>query len=117
MVRPPTRTTPALKPEGLKKEYVYGLDAESIRQGFMTHLEFTLAELPQHVDTEWEPYLSLALTVRDRLIERWIRTHDAYYAHDAKRLYYLSLEFLMGRSLTNSLVNLGFLDAAAQAMH
>jgi glycogen phosphorylase len=117
MVRPPARMAPVLKPEDLKKEYVYGMDAESIRQDFLTHLEFTLAELPEHVDTEWEPYLSLALTVRDRLIERWVHTQNAYYAHDAKRVYYLSLEFLMGRALVNSLVNLGCLDAAAQAMH
>ena len=97
MVRPLTRMAPVLKPEDLKTEYVYGLDAESIRREFLTHLEFTLAELPEHVDSAWEPYLSLALTVRDRLIERWVRTQNAYYAHDPKRVYYLSLEFLMGR--------------------
>src|SRR5919106_3665119 len=117
MARPSTRMAPVLKPEDLKKDYIYGLDAESIRREFLTHLEFTLAELSDHVDSEWEPYLSLALTVRDRLIERWVHTQNAYYAHDAKRVYYLSLEFLMGRALSNSLVNLGFLDAAAQAMH
>src|SRR5499427_3857406 len=117
MVRAATRTSPILTPKDLKQAYVYGLDADSIRREFLTHLEITLAELPEHVDTEWEPYLSLALTVRDRLIERWVRTQEAYYAHDAKRVYYLSLEFLMGRALANSLVNLGFLDAAAQAMH
>ena len=117
MVRAATRTAPILTPKGLKQSYVYGLDADSIRREFLTHLEITLAELPEHVDSEWEPYLSLALTVRDRLIERWVRTQNAYYTHDAKRVYYLSLEFLMGRALANSLVNLGFLDAAAQAMH
>ena len=117
MARATTRMAPVRKPEDLKKDYVYGLDAESIRREFLTHLEFTLAELSDHVDSEWEPYLSLALTVRDRLIERWVHTQNAYYAHDAKRVYYLSLEFLMGRALSNSLVNLGFLDAAAQAMH
>jgi len=104
MNRPNTAMAPALKPEDQTKEYFYGLDAESIRKGLLTHLEFTLAELPKHVDSEWEPYLSLALTVRDRLIERWSRTQDAYYANDAKRIYYMSLEFLMGRALTNSLI-------------
>ena len=68
-----------------------------------------LAELPRHVDSEWEPYVSLALAVRDRMIERWIHTQDAYYEQDAKRVYYMSLEFLMGRTLGNSLVNLGLL--------
>jgi len=108
---------PALKPEDQGKEYCFGLDAESIRKGLLTHLEFTLAELPKQVDSEWEPYLSLALTVRDRLIERWIRTQDAYYANDAKRLYYMSLEFLMGRALTNSLINLGIDDETAKAVY
>jgi starch phosphorylase len=117
MVSQTGRTAPALTPEEQQQAYVYGLDAESIRKGFLTHLEFTLAELPQQVNRAWEPYLSLALTVRDRLIERWVHTQDAYDAHDARRVYYLSLEFLMGRTLTNSLVNLGFLDAATQAMH
>src|SRR5215467_2994605 len=108
---------PALRPEDQTKEYFYGLDGESIRKGMLTHLEFTLAELPKQVDSEWEPYLSLALAVRDRLIERWSRTQDAYYAHDAKRIYYLSLEFLMGRALANSLISLGIDDETAKAVH
>src|SRR5262249_50275345 len=84
MVRATTRTAPILMPEDVKQAYVYGLDTESIRKEFLTHLAFTLAELPEHVDSEWEPYVSLALTVRDRLIERWVRTQEAYYAQDAK---------------------------------
>ena len=41
------------------------------------------------------------------MIERWLRTQDRYYEQDAKRVYYLSLEFLIGRTLGNSLINLG----------
>ncbi len=99
-----TPMAPAVKPDDIKKEYFYGLDAESIKRGFQNHLEFTLAELSKHVDSAWEPYQALALSVRDRLIERWVRTHNAYYANDAKRVYYMSLEFLMGRTMANSLV-------------
>jgi starch phosphorylase len=51
------------------------------------------------------------------MIERWIRTQDTYYAQDARRVYYLSLEYLMGRTLGNSLVNMGLTDACAQALH
>ena len=93
------------------------MDAESLKAGFLRHLEFTLGELPRHVDSEWEPYVSVALTVRDRLMERWIRTQDAYYENDAKRVYYLSLEFLMGRTLGNSLVNLGLLEPCQDAVN
>jgi starch phosphorylase len=93
-----------------------GMDAESLKEGILGHLEFTLGELPQHVDSDWEPYVSVALAVRDRLMERWIRTQDAYYEHDAKRVYYLSLEFLMGRTLGNSLINLGLLEECQKAV-
>src|SRR4051794_13081151 len=94
-----------------------GMDVASIQQGFLNHLEYTLAELPKHVDSEWEPFVALATAVRDRMVGRWIKTQDAYYEQDAKRVYYMSLEFLMGRTMGNSLVNLGMLDEAAKAMH
>jgi glycogen phosphorylase len=93
-----------------------GMDPDSLKAGILRHLEFTLGELPRHVDSDWEPYLSVALAVRDRLMERWIRTQDAYYENDAKRVYYMSLEFLMGRTLGNSLVNLGLLEPCQQAL-
>src|SRR5215468_11433832 len=117
MTRATIRMAPAVKPEDLGREYFFGLDTESIRKDLLTHLEFTLAELPKQVDSEWEPYLSLALTVRDRLIERWSRTQDAYYANDAKRVYYLSLEFLMGRAMSNSIINLGIDGETAKAAY
>ena len=91
--------------------------ASSLKDGVLEHLQYTLAEMPRHVDGDWEPYVALALAVRDRMIERWIRTNDAYYEQDVKRVYYLSLEYLMGRTLGNSLVNLGLLDECAAALH
>jgi glycogen phosphorylase len=94
----------------------FGSDATAIQDSIKHHLQFTLAELPDHVDSRWEPYVSLALAVRDRLIESWVRTHESYYEHDAKRVYYLSLEFLMGRTLGNAALNLGIMDACAEAL-
>jgi len=94
-----------------------GSDAASLKQAILGHLEFTLAELPGHVDSQWEPYVALALAVRDRMIQRWIRTQDTYYRTDAKRVYYFSLEYLLGRTLGNSLVNLGLVDECAAALH
>src|SRR5258706_6769864 len=98
MSRKTVSKIPALMSEDLKKGYTLGLDADSLKSGCLNHLEFTMAELPRHVDSEWEPYYSVALAVRDRLIERWSRTQEAYYQHDVKRVYYMSLEFLMGRT-------------------
>ena len=83
-----------------------GKDAASIQKSFALHLKYSLAK-DQFTATERDLYDSLAMSVRDRLIERWIETQQAYYAADAKRVYYLSLEFLMGRALSNNLINLG----------
>ena len=94
-----------------------GLDARSLKEGILGHLQYTLAEMPNHVHSDWEPYVALALAVRDRMIARWLKTQDTYYEKDVRRVYYLSLEYLMGRTLGNSLINLGLLDEAAKALH
>jgi starch phosphorylase len=91
-------------------------NADAIRASVERHLQFTLAELPKHVDTKWEPYVSLALAVRDRLIENWIHTQNNYYDKDAKRVYYMSLEFLMGRTLGNAMINLGIVEQCGKAL-
>src|SRR5258706_15240771 len=109
-------TTTATGGNGKNGHALERMDAQSIKDSILRHLQFTLAELPKHVDSNWEPYVSLALAVRDRLIENWIHTHDNYYAQDAKRVYYLSLEFLMGRTLGNAMLNLGITEQCGKAL-
>ncbi|KFU89528.1 Glycogen phosphorylase, brain form, partial [Chaetura pelagica] len=62
-------------------------------------------------------YFALAHTVRDHLVGRWIRTQQHYYERDPKRIYYLSLEFYMGRTLQNTMVNLGLQNACDEAIY
>ncbi len=62
------------------------------------------------------PYQALVLALRERLMERWKRTRHAYEEAGARHAYYLSLEFLMGRTLNNALLNLGLEDTAAAAL-
>jgi len=61
-------------------------------------------------------YQALAYTVRERLMERWSTTRYAYHDAECKMVYYLSLEFLMGRSLGNAMLNLGITDKASTAL-
>jgi starch phosphorylase len=63
-----------------------------------------------------DAYRALALSLRDRLVERWRATTAAVEAADARQAYYLSLEFLMGRTLNNVLLNLGFAESADPAL-
>jgi starch phosphorylase len=93
-----------------------GMDAESIKNDFVNHMEYSLGK-DEYAATTQDCYSSIALTARDRLIERWIMTQQAYYKTNAKRVYYLSLEFLIGRTLGNSLINLGLYGEADKAMH
>src|SRR5262245_47603144 len=114
-IRPAVPTANATPRQALPYDSL-GTDVLSMKEGVLQHLEYTLAELPSHVASRWEPYFALALAVRDRMVQRWIRTQDTYYEQDVKRIYYMSLEYLMGRTLGNSLVNLGLGNEVGEAL-
>lgn len=66
--------------------------------------------------TQRDKYDATALAVRAQFAKNWIRTQQLYYNVDAKRLYYLSLEFLLGRLLTNYMIDLGLLEEYREAI-
>jgi glycogen phosphorylase len=73
------------------------------------HVRFTLAKRRQDLSRhDW--YQATALVVRDMLVEKMLATRARFDRLNAKKLYYLSLEFLIGRSLENNLFNLGIID-------
>ncbi|NPV37684.1 Glycogen phosphorylase [Brevinematales bacterium NS] len=101
-----------------KKTAAQGIDrklVEQIKESFLRHRHYSLAK-DEYTATDYDNFLSLAYTVRDMLFDRWIKTQQTYYNKDVKRVYYLSLEFLMGRTLGNALVNLGIEKEAEVAM-
>ena len=75
------------------------------------HIETTLARSLFNCD-EAAAYSGTALAFRDRLIIEWNRTQQNQTYADPKRVYYLSLEFLMGRALDNAMLNTGMKDIA-----
>lgn len=79
----------------------------SLSNQFAEHLEFSLVK-DRNTASGFDAYYALSLAVRDRMVRRWLRTQKVYHDKDAKRVYYLSLEYLMGRLLSNSLINLDY---------
>jgi starch phosphorylase len=91
------------------------LDVPGIIDSFAHRMMYSVAQ-DQYTARDFDVYQALARTVRDRLMERWFRTQNTYYRRDTKRVYYLSLEFLMGRSLLNNILNLDAEDAYTKAL-
>ncbi|MBI5640299.1 MAG: glycogen/starch/alpha-glucan phosphorylase [Nitrospirae bacterium] len=87
----------------------------NLHQSILDHLICDLAK-DKYSATDRDKFHSVVLSVREHLVERWINTQQTYYNVDAKRIYYLSLEFLMGRLLRNYVLNIGFSDEYKQAV-
>ncbi|MCL1966321.1 MAG: glycogen/starch/alpha-glucan phosphorylase, partial [Fibromonadales bacterium] len=95
------------------------VDLESSKKAFIEsfnmHLHHTLAR-DRYEAADYEKFQAIAYAVRDRLIDRWIKTQQTYYKQNVKRIYYLSLEFLMGRSLGNAVLNIDAEKEVAEAL-
>lgn len=87
----------------------------SLEQSFRYHLESTLVK-DKTTATKYDVYRALVLSIRDMLIRKWLRTQHEYARQDVKKVYYLSMEFLMGRLLGTTLINVGFYDECARIM-
>lgn len=93
-----------------------GMKKKDLAADFKRHYSHTLGR-DENCRSPHYAYEALALTIRDRLMERWKKTYDAYRQADCKRAFYLSMEFLMGRALSNAMLNLGLDDETAQSMY
>ncbi len=92
-----------------------GVDADSIRRDFVAKLYHQQAKFPE-VATPNDCYLALAHVVRDRLLDRWIRSAQSYFEQESRTVVYLSAEYLLGPQLGNTLLNLGITAQVRDAM-
>jgi starch phosphorylase len=90
-------------------------DIEALKERIYRNLEYRLARDLSHA-TAHDLFLSTAYAALEYVAERWIQTRKTHIAEQPKRVYYLSMEFLMGRSLTNALINTGLYDVAKAAV-
>lgn len=99
---------------GLMDQYLRN-DVFSIQKSIVDHVEYTVARSRFRFD-DFEAYQATAHSVRDRLLESWNDTQQFFKDKNPKRVYYFSMEFLMGRSLLNSLSNLCIKDQYGEAL-
>ncbi len=88
---------------------------EQFKRTILHHLTSSQGRDPERAGDR-DVCKALSYALRDILIERWIRTQKNFYTQNKKRVYYLSLEFLIGRSLGNCLVNMGLQDEVTEAL-
>jgi hypothetical protein len=107
-----TASIPEPQREAWKKYQAKGFESkEEFEKEVVRHVETTLARSMFNCD-ETAAYAAASLAFRDRLITEWNRTQQRQTFADGKRVYYLSLEFLMGRALDNAMLNVGLKDVA-----
>ena len=99
----------------LMAEYIPS-DPATIQKSIISHVEHTLARTRFNIDKS-SCYKAAAFSIRDRLIESWNDTQQLFTAEDHKRVYYMSLEFLLGRLMQTNLVNLNMESRYREALN
>ena len=91
------------------------MNAAELKAEILRHLEYTQGKDLAHASV-YDMRMALTMAIRDKVIEPWFRATRATYAAQGKRVYYLSMEFLIGRLLEDAVMNLGLTDAAQGAV-
>src|ERR1039457_4377256 len=88
---------------------------EALKLSFQTNRQYTLSK-DQYTATMHDNFMALSMAVRDRIVERWIKTQQSYHKKNVRRVYYISMELLIGRLMGNNMYNLGIEKQATDAM-
>ena len=94
---------------------IASVDKESFKKEVAANVKMLYRKTLEEA-TPQQLYQAVSYAIKDDIIERWIATHKAYKAQNVKKVYYLSMEFLMGRQLGNNLINLGYYSDIKKAL-
>lgn len=105
---------PNAPPASARENTRTGLSKDALKQAYIDNLFYVQGRF-REVATHNDLYMAAAYTVRDRLLERWLKSAKIFKDRGSRTVCYFSAEFLLGPHLTNNLVNLGIAEAARQA--
>jgi len=88
---------------------------ELFKQAIARNLKFRLAK-DKYSATEYDHFLAIAYSLVDHAVDHWLRTQETYHQQNTKRVYYLSMEFLLGRTMNNMMLNLGLTDICRDSL-
>lgn len=91
------------------------ISKEALKQSIVDNVKVLYKKTIDEATTE-QVFQAVSYAVKDIIIDNWIKTHKAYEEKDVKVLYYMSMEFLMGRALGNNLINLGEINEVKEAL-
>ena len=93
-----------------KKKQKFSFDKELFKRSVLYNVK-TLYRKTLEEATPQQIFQAVAYAVKDQIVEQWMETQKAYEKEDPKMVYYMSMEFLMGRALGNNMINLkGYKD-------
>ena len=99
----------------IKTNVNFAREASSLGERIAQNLKYSMGKRISHATPE-DIFYALGLAVREFMIDRFFETEEKYHKKDVKAMYYLSLEYLIGRSLSNNLINLGMYDLSVDAL-
>lgn len=91
------------------------ISAEEIKNKVLYHLETNFAKELDDA-TQLDIYNSFVFTIRDLLVKKWLKSKKEYFSKDVKSVSYISMEFLMGRALSNALINMDMYKQSQKAL-
>ncbi|HXZ14702.1 MAG TPA: glycogen/starch/alpha-glucan family phosphorylase, partial [Roseiarcus sp.] len=108
-------TTTAVDAEATQREAARSPSSSELKAAILGKLKYSVGKVPE-VASPRDWFLAVAFATRDLIVDRWLHSTDEVYSDGRKRVYYLSLEFLIGRLLFDAMTNLGLAEPMAEAL-
>ena len=91
------------------------MESKDFRETYYRYLRYFLAK-DENTATSYDKYMALAYAVRSELTDNWIETQKKYAVRNVRRVYFLSMEYIFGKSLSQNMISLGIQEPIEKAV-